>query len=332
MSLFGARRESAGPGLRRDFFLSTERACVFAGVQAQLLGMALLATMHASLASGDASAGGLCMRAADASPLRVVSLNLCADELVLRLAAPGTVKSVTWLARDPALSNVAALAQTRAGQSRTRRRCCSLGSRSSDRRCVHDAHRSCATATAKAYRCSSLTCRAMSTKRCTDQDGRYGDWNAGQRRATDRRYHKRACRVERLHRHAAAETPPIAAIYQPNGLTIGRQSLVNDLLNRAGLRNLAIERRIDNYGAFPLEVAVAGSARSADSSIPAAIVRPRWRMKFEPSCADAALSRRSCRQRAFALVELPRPAPGRRCSASTAIGQALARVKRAKSE
>ena len=46
----------------------------------------------------------------NAAPQRVVSLNLCADELVLRLAAPGTVKSVTWLARDPALSNVAALA------------------------------------------------------------------------------------------------------------------------------------------------------------------------------------------------------------------------------
>src|SRR5688500_8638369 len=49
--------------------------------------------------------------AANAAPLRIVSLNLCADELVLRLAAPGTVKSVTWLARDPGLSNVAALAE-----------------------------------------------------------------------------------------------------------------------------------------------------------------------------------------------------------------------------
>src|SRR5829696_6392920 len=45
--------------------------------------------------------------AGQASPQRVVSLNLCADELVLRLATPGTVKSVTWLARDSTLSNVA---------------------------------------------------------------------------------------------------------------------------------------------------------------------------------------------------------------------------------
>ena len=48
--------------------------------------------------------------ASNAAPKRVVSLNLCADELVLRLAPPDTVKSVTWLARDPTLSNVSALA------------------------------------------------------------------------------------------------------------------------------------------------------------------------------------------------------------------------------
>ena len=28
---------------------------------------------------------------------------------------------------------------------------------------------------------------------------------------------------------------------------------MNDLLTRAGLRNLAVERGIDNYGALPLE-------------------------------------------------------------------------------
>jgi iron complex transport system substrate-binding protein len=43
---------------------------------------------------------------AAAAPVRIVSLNLCADEMVLRLAVPGTVKSVTWLARDPALSKL----------------------------------------------------------------------------------------------------------------------------------------------------------------------------------------------------------------------------------
>ena len=43
-----------------------------------------------------------------AKPQRVVSLNLCADELALRLADPGVVKSVTWLSQDPRNANMAA--------------------------------------------------------------------------------------------------------------------------------------------------------------------------------------------------------------------------------
>src|SRR4029453_1275136 len=45
-------------------------------------------------------------------PKRVVSLNLCVDELLLRLADPRNLASATWLARDPANSNVAELAQS----------------------------------------------------------------------------------------------------------------------------------------------------------------------------------------------------------------------------
>lgn len=39
--------------------------------------------------------------AAEAAPRRVVSLNLCSDELVLMLAAPGQIASVTHLSQDP---------------------------------------------------------------------------------------------------------------------------------------------------------------------------------------------------------------------------------------
>src|SRR4051812_32856250 len=42
-------------------------------------------------------------------PRRIVSLNMCVDELVLRLAEPQNVASVTWLSRDPKNSNVADL-------------------------------------------------------------------------------------------------------------------------------------------------------------------------------------------------------------------------------
>lgn len=45
-----------------------------------------------------------------AAPMRIVSANLCADRLVLRLAPRERVLSVSHLARDPALSPVAAAA------------------------------------------------------------------------------------------------------------------------------------------------------------------------------------------------------------------------------
>jgi iron complex transport system substrate-binding protein len=49
-----------------------------------------------------ASLGVASPAAAEAGPRRVASLNLCTDELLLALAAPGQIVSVTHLAQDPA--------------------------------------------------------------------------------------------------------------------------------------------------------------------------------------------------------------------------------------
>lgn len=47
-----------------------------------------------------------------AAPRRIVSLDLCADQLVVVLADPGQIAGLTEWARDPQLSSVAARAQT----------------------------------------------------------------------------------------------------------------------------------------------------------------------------------------------------------------------------
>ena len=184
-----------------------------------------------------------------ATPQRIVSLNLCADELVLRLAAPGTVKSVTWLARDPALSNVAALARdvpvnrglaedivplapdlviagaytTRTAVGLLRR----LG--------VPVLELGVPASVDEALAQITTVAAALGTPAAAAQ--LIADIRA---------------RLAALPR--PGPTQPIAAVYQPNGFTIGQGSLVNDLLSRAGLRNLAVEQRIDNYGALPLEL------------------------------------------------------------------------------
>ncbi len=188
--------------------------------------------------------------AASAVPQRIVSLNLCADELVLRLAAPGTVKSVTWLARDATLSNVSALAQTVpvnrglaedvvplapdlviAGAYTTRTAVALLR-----RLNIQVLELGVPTSVDEALAQINTVAEALGTQK-----------NGTQLIAEIRNG------LADLSATSERSAQPIAAVYQPNGFTIGKGSLVNDLLIRAGLRNLAVERRIDNYGALPLE-------------------------------------------------------------------------------
>ncbi|MEP6608845.1 MAG: ABC transporter substrate-binding protein [Burkholderiaceae bacterium] len=185
-----------------------------------------------------------------AAPQRIVSLNLCADELVLRLAEPGTVKSVTWLARDPALSNVRELAQAvpfNRGLAEdvlplepdlvltgayTTRAAVSLLLRLGIPVLELDVPNSIDDALAQIM----VVATAL------------GAQARGARLVADI-----SARLAALPPAAAFAPLPIVAVYQPNGFTIGRGSLVHDLLRRAGLRNLAVEKRIDNYGVLPLE-------------------------------------------------------------------------------
>jgi iron complex transport system substrate-binding protein len=53
----------------------------------------------------------IALRAEAAPPQRVMSINLCTDQLALLLLPPERIVSVSWLARDPALSAMAARAR-----------------------------------------------------------------------------------------------------------------------------------------------------------------------------------------------------------------------------
>ena len=55
---------------------------------------------------------------------------------------------------------------------------------------------------------------------------------------------------------------PVAVVYHPNGFTGGRGSLIDDLLTRAGLRNLAAELALTHWPALA-RPPPAGTARSA---------------------------------------------------------------------
>ena len=64
--------------------------------------------LSAVLLAGAAGAGGApALGAPDGTPQRVVSINLCTDQLAMMLAAPGQLVSVSYLARDPRSSAMA---------------------------------------------------------------------------------------------------------------------------------------------------------------------------------------------------------------------------------
>lgn len=185
-----------------------------------------------------------------AGPQRVVSLNLCADELVLRLAAPGTVKSVTWLARDPALSNVADLAQTVPVNKGSSEEIVPL----QPDLVVAGAHTTLMTRSV--LKRLDIPMLELGVANSVDEAIQQVERVA----AALGRPEQGALLIASITARLMALPPapqrsdqPLAAIYQPNGFTLGRGSLVNDLMQRSGMRNLAVERRIDHYGSLPLE-------------------------------------------------------------------------------
>lgn len=190
--------------------------------------------------------------AAQEKPARIASLNLCADELVLRLADKGRVASVTYLARDPRSSNVADLAAT------------------------VPVNRGLAEEVA-ALRPDLVIVGAFTTRATTAALRRLGIpiLELGVPNSLKEAYAQirqvaaaigEAQRgeemVARMSAAFAALPPapavrPSAVILRPNGFTAGKGSIADDLLSRAGLDNLAGRLATDRLGQLNLEEIVA---------------------------------------------------------------------------
>lgn len=185
-------------------------------------------------------------------PERIVSLNLCADELVLRLADEGRVASVTYLARDPRSSNVADLAAT------------------------VPVNRGLAEEVA-ALRPDLVIVGAFTTRSTTAALQRLGIplLELGVPNSLEEAYAQirqvaaaigEAGRGEEMVARmsaALAALPsvpaarPSAVVLRPNGFTAGKGSIADDVLSHAGLDNLAARLSTDRLGQLNLEEIVA---------------------------------------------------------------------------
>ncbi|UJX46086.1 ABC transporter substrate-binding protein [Xanthobacter sp. YC-JY1] len=179
---------------------------------------------------------------------RVVSLNLCTDELALRLADPGQVLSVTHLARDPLASNVA---------DRAREVPVNRGLAEE----VVPLKPDLVLVGAYTTRTATAVLRRLGFEVLELGDPQTLEEAYAQIRMVAERLGvpERGAAMVRQMEEAFARLPPVAGprptavVLRPNGFTTGRGSLADELMEKAGLSNLAARLPTDKMGQLALE-------------------------------------------------------------------------------
>ncbi|MDQ0324885.1 iron complex transport system substrate-binding protein [Rhodopseudomonas julia] len=186
---------------------------------------------------------------AAAKPQHVVSINLCADQLLMRLADPEQIASLTYLARDASMSNLSGEARSFPAN---RGLAEEVVRYEPDLVLAGRYTKRVTTDLLKRIGINVLELDAPRTIEEVEAQIRLVGGALGQEARADtviREMEQKRLRAE----DGAAQLWPTAVVYEPNGYTVGAGSLIDTLLSLAGLRNLAAERGIQNYGRLPLE-------------------------------------------------------------------------------
>lgn len=201
----------------------------------------LLAVLVALLPAGANALAG--------KPQRIVSLNLCADELLLRLADREDIASVTFLGADARFSSVAAATE-------------GLHLNHGKAEEVLPLHPDLVLAEPYSARSTTQLLRraGISVLDLPVPTSFQEVYQQIEKLAKTLGQEERGRRlVTSMQQRLAALGPPpaagqpLAAVYQPNGFLVGPGTLVHEVLTAAGLRNLAAVAFQDHYGALPVE-------------------------------------------------------------------------------
>jgi len=203
--------------------------------------LALAAALIAAVGPQGADAAG--------KPRRIVSINMCADELVLRLADRDAIASVTWLSQDPRNANMAEAARGLPANNGLAEEALSyhpdlvLAGAFTDRSTVALLGQVGAPVVEFAV---PETLDAV-RRQIREVAAAVGEPERGEALVAD---------IDRRLARIALEPnrPPLSAIIlRPNGFTVGAGSLVDEILRRAGMTNLAARLDIGAYQQIPLE-------------------------------------------------------------------------------
>ncbi|CAI9409354.1 Vitamin B12-binding protein [Pleomorphomonas sp. T1.2MG-36] len=195
-------------------------------------------------------------QAADGAPGRVVSINLCTDQQAMAIAAPGQLASVSRLARDPALSNMADAAAALPVNDGRAEEVVSLAPD------LVLAGSFTSRATVGMLRRLGVRVEefppANSFDDIRENLTRMGQLLGRTERADElvREFDARLAALESDASESAQK--PVAVVYHIGNGTDGRGTLADEILTAAGWDNLAARLGLGSYGALPLETLVAG--------------------------------------------------------------------------
>ena len=241
----------------------------------------------------------LCFAAAGAraAPLpSVASINLCADQLVLSVAAPEQVLTVSWLSADPEESLLAAQAA---------RYPLNYGSAEELLRFHPDVV--IAGAYTNAFTRALLARLGYRVIELEPEDS-VADIERNVRVVAaaigrEERGNALVAELRARERQIAAARParaPAAVVVRPGGFTVGEHSLADELMKLAGVRNVAAEQGLDRWGSLSMETLLA--------SRPDLIVLTGYRAS-QPSLANAVLGHPALRLVRTAQRTTTVPAP-----------------------
>lgn len=192
--------------------------------------------------------------AAAAQAERIISLNLCTDQLVLALADPSAIASVTYLARDCAISALCRAAAAVPINYGTAEELVAaepdlvLAGRYTTRPAVGIAHR-LGLKVIDLDPPASLDAVRSQIREVAEALG-HPERGAAMIADLD-------ARLAALPKAAPEGARPVAAVYQANGMAIGAHSLIDAALQATGFDNLARRLGLQNYLYLPLEALVA---------------------------------------------------------------------------
>ena len=185
-------------------------------------------------------------------PMRIVSLNMCVDSILVELVSHDRIAALSHYARDPQRSTIAAVAQHLPITYETAEEIVAL------RPDLVLTSRHSAIATRNALRRVGIRFELFDVP----------DTVAGslaQVRQVARLLgaeHEGEVMVSRIEaaleaaRLPAGQAPLSAAIYQPGGLSAGANTVVGELMELTGLQNIAGRYGVEQYRPLPLEVLV----------------------------------------------------------------------------